>query len=106
MQVESGAVMAQLAEQRDLLLRIEKDLSASVAESVLLLADALSAGNKLLIMGNGGSAADAQHFAAEMAGRFMMERPPLPAIALTTNTSILTAVGNDYGFDRVFPAAS
>jgi D-sedoheptulose 7-phosphate isomerase len=53
-------------------------------------------------MGNGGSAADAQHFAAEMVGRFLMERKALPAIALTTDTSILTAVGNDYGFDEIF----
>jgi D-sedoheptulose 7-phosphate isomerase len=64
--------------------------------------DALQAGHKILIMGNGGSAADAQHFAAEMVGRFLLERKALPAIALTTDTSILTAVGNDYGFDDVF----
>lgn len=59
-------------------------------------------GKKMLIMGNGGSAADAQHFAAEFVGRFLLERKALPAIALTTDTSILTAVGNDYGFDDVF----
>ena len=59
-------------------------------------------GNKLLIFGNGGSAADAQHIAAEFASRFVMERPPLAAIALTTDTSLLTAVGNDYSFDEVF----
>ena len=53
-------------------------------------------------MGNGGSAADSQHFAAELVGRFLMERKGLPAIALTTDSSILTAVGNDYGFDEVF----
>lgn len=63
---------------------------------------ALRSGGKLLIAGNGGSAADAQHFAAEMVGRFQLERKAIPAIALTTDTSILTAVGNDYGFDRVF----
>lgn len=62
----------------------------------------LSADNKILIMGNGGSAADAQHFAAELVGRFLLERRPLPAIALTTDTSLLTAVGNDYGFDDIF----
>ncbi|MBI2264044.1 MAG: D-sedoheptulose 7-phosphate isomerase [Armatimonadetes bacterium] len=64
--------------------------------------ETLRAGGKLIFLGNGGSAADAQHLAAELAGRFQLERNPLPAIALTTNTSILTAVGNDYGFDQVF----
>jgi D-sedoheptulose 7-phosphate isomerase len=59
-------------------------------------------GNKVLLFGNGGSAADAQHIAAEWMGRFQFERQPYPAIALTTDTSILTAIGNDYGFDRVF----
>ncbi len=59
-------------------------------------------GGKLLICGNGGSAADSQHFAAELVGRFMIDRRALPAIALTTDTSILTAVGNDYGYDDVF----
>lgn len=67
-----------------------------------VIVDAIRAGGKLLIAGNGGSAADAQHFAAEMVGRFQMERKAIPAIALTTDTSILTAIGNDYGFDQVF----
>ncbi len=66
------------------------------------LADAVAAHGKVLICGNGGSAADAQHFAAELVGRFERERRPWPAIALTTDTSILTAVGNDYGFAEVF----
>jgi phosphoheptose isomerase len=64
--------------------------------------DALKRGHKVLAFGNGGSAADAQHFAAELVGRFTRERQALPAIALTTDTSALTAIGNDYGFDRVF----
>ena len=59
-------------------------------------------GNKLLIAGNGGSAGDAQHIAAEFVSRFFYDRPGLPAIALTTDTSMLTAIGNDYGFDRIF----
>jgi D-sedoheptulose 7-phosphate isomerase len=59
-------------------------------------------GNKILIAGNGGSAADAQHFAGELVSRFNFDRPPLSAIALTTDTSILTAIGNDYGFDDIF----
>jgi len=62
----------------------------------------LQRGNKILLMGNGGSAADSQHIAAEIVGRYKRERRGLPAIALTTDTSILTAVGNDYGFDQVF----
>lgn len=62
----------------------------------------LRAGKKILVAGNGGSAADAQHFAAELAGRFVVERPGLAAIALTSNTSILTAIGNDYSYDEVF----
>lgn len=64
--------------------------------------DCLNQGNKILLMGNGGSAADAQHIAAELVGRFVCERKGLAAIALTTDTSILTSVGNDYGFDYVF----
>lgn len=67
-----------------------------------LMRDTLKGGNKILVAGNGGSAADAQHFAAELVGRYMKERDALPAIALTTDTSILTAIGNDYGYDRVF----
>ena len=63
---------------------------------------ALRAGNKLLIIGNGGSAGDAQHIAAEIVGRYKLERPGYAAIALTTDTSALTAIGNDYGFERVF----
>lgn len=66
------------------------------------LAAAIGRGRKILICGNGGSAADAQHFAAELIGRFEMERKAWPAIALTTDTSILTAIGNDYGYDDVF----
>jgi D-sedoheptulose 7-phosphate isomerase len=79
-----------------------KEQADMVAGVVERLTEALSAGKKILVMGNGGSAADAQHFAAEIVGRFKMERRALPAIALTTDTSILTAVGNDYGFDMVF----
>jgi D-sedoheptulose 7-phosphate isomerase len=63
---------------------------------------ALKAGNKILIFGNGGSAADAQHIAAEFVNRFVIERPPLPAIALTTDTSVITSIGNDYDFSEIF----
>jgi phosphoheptose isomerase len=71
-------------------------------QAVSLLVATFRRGNKLLICGNGGSAADAQHFAAEFTGRYERERPSLPAIALTTDTSALTAIGNDYGFSMVF----
>ena len=71
-------------------------------EAAKCLVQALENGNKILIAGNGGSAADAQHFAAELVGRFLKERQGLPAIALTTDTSILTSVGNDYAFSKVF----
>lgn len=74
----------------------------SIVQAVELIVKTFKSGNKLLICGNGGSAADAQHLAAEFTGRYEMERPPLPAIALTTDTSALTAIGNDYGFDMVF----
>ena len=67
-----------------------------------LLVDAFRKGNKVLLFGNGGSAADAQHIACELAGKFYLDRAPLPAIALTTNTSVLTAIGNDYGYEEVF----
>lgn len=67
-----------------------------------LICLSLSKGGKILVCGNGGSAADSQHFAAEFIGRFMKDRKALPAIALTTDTSILTAIGNDYGFDSIF----
>ena len=62
----------------------------------------LKAGNKILIFGNGGSAADAQHIAAEFVNRFIIDRPPLPAIALTTDTSVITSIGNDYDFSEIF----
>ena len=67
-----------------------------------LLVDAFRKGNKVLLFGNGGSAADAQHIACELAGKFYLDRAPLPAIALTTNTSTLTAIGNDYSYEEIF----
>ena len=73
-----------------------------VVKAAGAIAAALKQGNAVLTFGNGGSAADAQHFAAEMVGRYERDRQAWPAIALTTDTSALTAVGNDYGFDRVF----
>src|SRR5512138_896192 len=80
---------------------INENLNRIVAV-VAAVTSALKAGNKILLFGNGGSAADAQHLAAEFVNRFVIERPPLPAIALTTDTSILTSIGNDYGYADTF----
>jgi D-sedoheptulose 7-phosphate isomerase len=95
-------INAQLAAHREVITLVEQKLSPLIADLVKLLEETFANGGKLLVMGNGGSAADAQHFVAEIVGRFKMERRGLPAIALSTDTSILTAIGNDYGFDRVF----
>jgi len=85
----------QLAAQDRALLALIGDIAQAIEKS-------LRAGGKLMIAGNGGSAADAQHLAAEFLSRFLSERRPLPAIALTTDTSVLTAIGNDYGYEHVF----
>ena len=79
-----------------------RSLAEPVADAAERIVAALRAGHKVLLCGNGGSAADAQHIAAELVGRYIRERRGLPAIALTTDTSALTAIGNDYGFDRIF----
>lgn len=79
-----------------------QNLLKSVEEASKACINALQNGNKILLAGNGGSAADAQHIAGELVSRFMFDRPGLPAIALTTDTSILTAVGNDYGYEKLF----
>jgi D-sedoheptulose 7-phosphate isomerase len=86
----------------DLKKRFVEDQAAAVVEAARLLVATLQSGHKILIFGNGGSAADAQHLAAEFVNRFRVERPPLAALALTTDSSILTAVGNDYEFKDVF----
>jgi len=80
----------------------EKILPEQVALGIVTMTNCLRAGGKVMACGNGGSAADAQHFAAELIGRFERERQELAAIALTTDTSILTAVGNDYSYDEIF----
>jgi len=81
---------------------VDTALRELISRAMALSVEALKRGNKLLFAGNGGSAADAQHWAGELVSRFYFDRPGLPAIALTTDTSILTAVGNDYGYDYVF----
>jgi len=86
--------------------RVKRDTleaaGARIADAAELVIEAFRAGGRLYAFGNGGSASDAQHLAAELAGRFDRDRPGLPAVALTANTSDLTAIGNDFGFDRVF----
>src|SRR5437870_3653329 len=95
-------VAAQFAESANLKLSASQLLSAPVARAGVLLAETLRGGGKVLACGNGGSAADSQHFAAELVNRFEIERAPLAAIALTTDTSNLSSIANDYGFDHVF----
>lgn len=92
--IESANVKIKISENKELL---EKILGVSNE-----IAQALGNGKKILICGNGGSAADAQHIAAELVGKFMKERRALPAIALNTNTSVITAIGNDYSYDDIF----
>src|SRR6185436_5858696 len=102
----SGTVQAAIRELFDASIHAKQVFLAENApaleRAVDIVAGALGKGRKVLLFGNGGSAADAQHIAAEFVGRFLRERRPLPAIALTTDTSALTAIANDYGYDDVF----
>lgn len=95
-------IKEQLQSHRLLMEIVEHQLAPLIAEVAGAAVETFRNGGKLIVMGNGGSAADSQHFAAEIVGRFKMERKALPAVALSTDTSILTAIGNDYGFDSVF----
>jgi len=95
-------VVSSLRDGVELRSRIAQDCGETIVQAASLMIQCLQSGGKLLFFGNGGSAADAQHLAAEFVGRFVLERQGLPAIALTTDSSILTSVGNDYGFDQVF----
>jgi D-sedoheptulose 7-phosphate isomerase len=95
-------VVAGLREGAELRIHLAQALGEKIVDAANVIAESLKNGGKVLLFGNGGSAADAQHLAAEFVGRFVLERTPLPGIALTTDSSILTAVGNDYGFDQVF----
>ncbi len=89
-------------DHQDVLKKTIEELENDIKEAGELIVSTLKAGNKILLFGNGGSAGDAQHIAAELTGRYKTERHGLPAIALTTDTSAITAIGNDYGFDRIF----
>lgn len=82
--------------------RMRSQTAGSIARAAEIVYTAIKSGNKILTCGNGGSAAEAQHLVAELVGRFLTERDPLAAVALTVDTSVLTAVGNDYGYDEVF----
>jgi len=95
-------VTAGLRESADLKLKLANDAAPTIVKAANTITASLKAGGKVLLFGNGGSAADAQHLAAEFVGRFAMERRALPAIAFTTDSSILTAIGNDYGYEHVF----
>ena len=95
-------IQQQFFDSADLKYAAAAPLSRPIADAVQAIVGCITAGGKVLVCGNGGSASDAQHFAAEFVGRFERERPGLAAIALTTDTSILTAVGNDYEFNAIF----
>jgi D-sedoheptulose 7-phosphate isomerase len=96
----SQSIKASIAAKERLL--SSPELISTISAVTEVLVDALEHRRKVLLFGNGGSAADAQHIAAELVGRFAFDRPALPALALSVNTSCLTAIGNDYGFDQVF----
>src|SRR5215210_2418619 len=95
-------IQQQFFDSADLKYAAAEILAKPIADAVSAVVGCITAGGKVLACGNGGSAADAQHFAAEFVGRFERERPGLAAIALTTDTSILTAIGNDYSFNDIF----
>jgi D-sedoheptulose 7-phosphate isomerase len=97
-------ITAQMADTEKILSAMSADetLCSTLASAAQACINCLSNGNRILLAGNGGSAADAQHIAGELVSRFEFDRPGLPAVALTTDSSILTAIGNDYGFDQLF----
>jgi D-sedoheptulose 7-phosphate isomerase len=105
MNIDEATAATMLSEALDGSIRTKESLRQDPGPSVevaMRIADAYRDGRQMLLFGNGGSAADAQHIAAEFVGRFGFDRPALPAAALTVNTSVLTALGNDYGFENVF----
>jgi D-sedoheptulose 7-phosphate isomerase len=95
-------ILEQFHESVELNSQAAATLAQPIADAIDLMFAALANGNRILTCGNGGSAADSQHFAAKLVGRFERERLPLPAIALSTDTSVLTAIGNDYGYHEIF----
>jgi phosphoheptose isomerase len=102
MQMDISLIAQRLRESSELKKHLANEQAEAIGRAAQAIAVALSKGNKVMLFGNGGSAADAQHIAAEFVCRFQQDRRPLPALALTTDTSVLTAIGNDYGFEQVF----
>jgi len=95
-------ILKRFKESSEVKTRFLKENLPKLLDLIKLIAQTFEAGNKIFFFGNGGSAADAQHLAAEFVNRYVMDRPPLPAIALTTDTSILTSVSNDFAFNEIF----
>lgn len=95
-------VIRELTESAEVKRAVTEKLADTILKAAQMIIDAYKDGKKVMLIGNGGSAADAQHLATELVGRFMVERKALPAIALTTDTSALTAIANDYGYEKVF----
>jgi D-sedoheptulose 7-phosphate isomerase len=95
-------ILKRFKESGEVKTRFLKENLPKLLDTIKLISHGFEAGNKLFFFGNGGSAADAQHLAAEFVNRYVMDRPPLPAIALTTDTSILTSISNDFSFDEIF----
>lgn len=100
--MDKAIIGARLKEHKSLFDSIDGGCEDRIYRAAEIIDASLASGGKVLVCGNGGSAADSQHFAAEFVGRFLKERTPLPAIALSTNTSSVTAIGNDYGYEQVF----
>lgn len=97
-----NTILKELNAHKDTIEKTIENMIPTIEEASQICIEALKNGKKILLFGNGGSAGDAQHIAAELTGRYKTERRGLPGIALTTDTSALTAIGNDYGYDRVF----
>lgn len=97
-----GMITKFLLDSSDVLRRMAYHLGPSIGRATDLIISTIRAGNKIMVCGNGGSAADSEHLVGELVGRFRIDRPPLPAIALTSNASVLTGVSNDFGFDQIF----
>ena len=95
-------IIRSFRDSADLKMRFAEENASGIISVVELIIDAIKQGNKIILFGNGGSAADAQHIAAEFVNRFLIDRGPLPALALTTDTSIITSIGNDMDFSHVF----
>jgi len=95
-------IQSEMHTHKEVIEKTIENLQSHIYTACIIATETINNGNKILLFGNGGSAADAQHIAAELSGRYKKERRGLPGLALTTDTSVLTAVGNDYGYDRIF----